>query len=72
MGVSAPPTPAPRRGRVSRAGRTRKSSAGQAAEAVANLLDALDRRRGRLRSGEQQRPFKPRPPGPDPPGRWPP
>ncbi|WP_328373617.1 competence protein CoiA family protein (plasmid) [Streptomyces sp. NBC_00445] len=55
VGVSAPPAPAPRRGRVSRAGRTGKSSAGQAAEAVADLLDALGRRRGRLRPGEQQR-----------------
>ncbi|MFD5079502.1 competence protein CoiA family protein [Streptomyces sp. NPDC058371] len=54
-GVGAPPVAAPRRGRVSRAGRTSRSPAGQAAEAVADLLDTLDRRRTHLRPGEQQR-----------------
>jgi hypothetical protein len=54
VGVSAPPSPAPRRGNISRAGRTGRSRAGQAAEAVADLLDTLDRRRGHLRPGEQQ------------------
>lgn len=55
VGVSAPPSPAPRRGGISRAGRTDRSRAGQAAEAVADLLDTLERRRGHLRPGEQQR-----------------
>ncbi|MFJ5157067.1 hypothetical protein ACIQCF_37155 [Streptomyces sp. NPDC088353] len=55
VGVSAPSSPTPRRGRVSRAGRTGQSRAGQAAEAVADLLDTLERRRGHLRPGEQQR-----------------
>jgi len=55
VGVSVPPAPPPRRGRISRAGRTGKSPSGQAAEAVADLLDTLERRRGRLRPGEQRR-----------------
>ncbi|MEH0475075.1 hypothetical protein QA943_40765 [Streptomyces sp. B21-097] len=58
VGVSAPPAPPPRGGRISRTGRigrTGKSPAGQAAEAVADLLDTLERRRGRLRPGEEQR-----------------
>ncbi|MFD4415653.1 competence protein CoiA family protein [Streptomyces sp. NPDC058476] len=55
VGVSAPPPPAPRRGRLTRAGRTGKSRAGQAAEAVADILDILERRRGRLHPGELRR-----------------
>ncbi len=61
VGVSPPPAPARRR-RLSRPeprpARARSTAAGgarQAAEAVADLLDALDRRRGRLTPGEQQR-----------------
>ncbi|MGW6144434.1 hypothetical protein [Streptomyces sp. NPDC055140] len=55
VGVSAPPAPPSRRGRVVRTQRLGKSRAGQAAEAVADLLDTLDRRRAHLRPGEQQR-----------------
>ncbi|MEH0525726.1 hypothetical protein QBA38_43730 [Streptomyces stelliscabiei] len=69
VGLSAPPSLAPRRGRPSRAGRTGQSRAGQATETVADLLDTLERRRGHLRPGEQQRLVaqlkdKPRRPGP--------
>ncbi|MEU2779679.1 competence protein CoiA family protein [Streptomyces sp. NPDC007162] len=55
VGISAPSAPPPRRGGVSRAGRTGRSRAGQAAEAVADLLDTLDRRNGRLHPGELRR-----------------
>lgn len=55
VGVSAPPPGPPGRGRLVRAGRGGKSSAGRAAEAVADLLDVLDRRRGHLGPGEQER-----------------
>ncbi|MGW1362945.1 hypothetical protein ACWCQP_36755 [Streptomyces chartreusis] len=54
VGLSAPPA-APPRHRVSRGGRAGSSPAGKAAEAVADLLDVLDRRRGHLPAGEQQR-----------------
>ncbi|MER6354648.1 hypothetical protein ABT186_23220 [Streptomyces sp. NPDC001634] len=61
VGVSAPPPPA-RRGRLSRpqprpakTGSTATGEAQRAAEAVTDLLDALDRRRGHFLLGEQQR-----------------
>ncbi|MEU1407980.1 hypothetical protein ABZ471_37640 [Streptomyces sp. NPDC005728] len=61
VGVSAPPASSPRR-RLSRPeprpARTGSAAAGEArraAEAVADLLDALDRRRGHFFPGEQQR-----------------
>jgi hypothetical protein len=60
VGVSAPPpSAARRRGRPSprelRPARTTASSGSKAADAVADLLNTLDRRRGRFLPGEQQR-----------------
>ncbi|MEU8470171.1 hypothetical protein AB0F30_20015 [Streptomyces sp. NPDC029006] len=60
VGVSAPPTSSSRqRGRLSprdpRPARSTASPGRKAAEAVADLLDTLDRRRGDFHPGEQQR-----------------
>lgn len=62
VGVNAPPAPARRRGRQARSqprptrnGSAATSQAQPATDAVANLLDVLDRHRGRFLPGEQQR-----------------